>query len=88
MFGFLNWTAWLGLGVGGILGLVLLGFLIAGLFQARSLIRREFTAYFVSPVAYAILVVFLLVTGYAFMQTLGQLTAAGPQGAEYPMQYL
>jgi ABC-type transport system involved in multi-copper enzyme maturation permease subunit len=88
MFGDLNWIAWVGVAVGAALALTLLGFLLVGLFQARSLVRREFTAYFISPVAYAILFIFLLVTGYAFTKTLGQLTAAGPQGAEYPMQYM
>jgi ABC-2 type transport system permease protein len=60
--------------------------LAIGLFRARSLIRREFSAYFVSPIAYAVLVVFLLVTGHLFAVTLGLLTAKGPVGTESPMQ--
>ena len=39
------------LGVAGIVGALVILFLIAGLFGARSLIRREFAAYFLSPVA-------------------------------------
>jgi len=51
-----------------------------------SLIRRDLTAYFVSPVAYAILFVFLCVTGLLFAFTLSQLSAQGPRGVEFPMQ--
>ncbi len=51
-----------------------------------SLIRREFAAYFVSPIAYAVLAVFLTVTGLLFAYTLSQLAAQGPRGVEYPMQ--
>jgi ABC-type transport system involved in multi-copper enzyme maturation permease subunit len=60
--------------------------LAIGLFQARSLIRREFSAYFLSPIAYVVLFVFLLVTGHLFAVTLGLLTASGPVGTESPMQ--
>jgi ABC-2 type transport system permease protein len=60
--------------------------LAIGLFRARSLIRREFSAYFVSPIAYVVLVVFLAVTGHLFAVTLGLLTARGPVGTESPMQ--
>ncbi len=70
--------------VGVAVGLVLLG----GLFGARSLIKREFAAYFFSPIAYVVLVIFLAVTGRLFYLTVEQLTAAGPRGAEYPMQFL
>jgi ABC-type transport system involved in multi-copper enzyme maturation permease subunit len=73
----------------GAIALVLLGvgvFLSAGLFQARSLVRREFGAYFLSPIAYVVLVVFLLVTGHLFYLTLQLLTETGPRGAEFPMQ--
>jgi ABC-2 type transport system permease protein len=59
-----------------------------GLFRARSLIRREFSAYFLSPIAYVVLVVFLFVTGDLFATTLGLLTAKGPVGTESPMQTL
>src|SRR5712692_9460501 len=53
-----------------------------------SLIRREFSAYFLSPIAYVVLAVFLAVTGYLFARTLAQLTAVGPQGIEFPMQMM
>jgi len=61
-------------------------FLAIGLFQSRSLVRREFGAYFLSPIAYVVLVVFLAVTGYLFSMALDKLTAAGPDGIESPMQ--
>jgi ABC-2 type transport system permease protein len=51
-----------------------------------SLIKREFTAYFLSPIAYVVLAVFLLVTGHLFYLTLNQLTETGPRGVEFPMQ--
>jgi ABC-2 type transport system permease protein len=53
-----------------------------------ALIRREFSAYFLSPIAYAALCVFLLVTGYLFTLTLAKLTQPGPGGIEFPMQGL
>src|SRR5437588_12629391 len=53
-----------------------------------SLIRREFAAYFLSPVAYVTLAVFLLVTGHLFYLTMSGLTETGPRGIEYPMQGL
>jgi ABC-2 type transport system permease protein len=53
-----------------------------------SLIRREFTAYFLSPIAYVVLAVFLLVTGHLFYLTLTDLTETGPRGIEFPMQRL
>src|SRR5436309_7167459 len=76
----------------GALGVLLLAaaavavFLLAGLFGARSLIRRELAAYFLSPIAYVVLVVFLAVTGHLFFLTLDQLTNTGPDGVEYPMR--
>src|SRR5207253_1169966 len=63
-------------------------FLLFGLFGARSLIRREFSAYFLSPVAYVVLVVFLAVLGCRFYLTLDQLTTSGPRGTEFPMQFM
>src|SRR5438046_4261948 len=51
-----------------------------------TLIRREFTAYFWSPVAYVVLGVFLLGMGLLFHLTVERLTARGPQGTEFPMQ--
>lgn len=53
-----------------------------------SLIRREFGAYFLSPIAYVVLTVFLAVTGYLFYLTLLQLTARGPHGIEFPLQFM
>jgi ABC-type transport system involved in multi-copper enzyme maturation permease subunit len=63
-------------------------YLSIGLFDARSLIRRELAAYFLSPIAYVVLVVFLAVTGLLFYHTLEQLTARGPRGTEWPMQMM
>lgn len=60
--------------------------LAVGLFHARSLFRREFTTYFISPIAYVVFVVFLLVTGHLFAVTFGLLTTTGPRGTEWPMQ--
>ena len=53
-----------------------------------SLMRREFSAYFLSPIAYVVLAVFLAVTGHLFYLTLMQLTATGPKGVEFPMQFM
>jgi ABC-type transport system involved in multi-copper enzyme maturation permease subunit len=75
-----------GLGALLLLGAVVTLFLLLGLFGARSLVKRELSAYFVSPIAYVVLFVFLAVTGRLFYLTLEQLTASGPRGAEYPMQ--
>src|SRR5215472_3614924 len=76
------------LGVLVLLGLIIGTFLLVGLFKARSLLRREFAAYFLSPIAYVVLVLFLVVTGHLFYLTLEQLTAAGPKGVEFPMQVM
>jgi ABC-type transport system involved in multi-copper enzyme maturation permease subunit len=61
-------------------------YLTVGVFHARSLIRRELAAYFVSPIAYVVFVVFLAVTGHLFYLTLNLLTTSGPKGTEWPMQ--
>jgi ABC-2 type transport system permease protein len=53
-----------------------------------SLVRREFTAYFLSPIAYVMLAVFLLVAGHLFYLALTDLTQTGPRGIEFPMQRL
>jgi ABC-type transport system involved in multi-copper enzyme maturation permease subunit len=66
--------------------LVVLVWLGIGLFQARSLIRREFAAYFVSPIAYVVFFVFLVVTGRLFAHTFDLLTTTGPKGTEWPMK--
>src|SRR5439155_11602952 len=60
--------------------------LTVGLFEARSLVRRELTAYFVSPIAYVVLVVFLFVTGSLFARTFALLSTTGPEGTEWPLQ--
>jgi ABC-type transport system involved in multi-copper enzyme maturation permease subunit len=89
MFANLTSAEWITLGVIGAVAAVALGvagLLCTGLFRARSLIRREFSAYFLSPIAYVVLFFFLLVTGYLFYMTLNLLTATGPKGTEWPMQ--
>ena len=53
-----------------------------------SLLRREFSAYFLSPIAYVVLAVFLVVTGTLFYLTMLQLTARGPRGIYFPMQLM
>src|ERR1022692_821679 len=53
-----------------------------------SLIRREFSAYFYSPIAYVVLAVFLAVTGHLFYLTLEQLTETGPRGISFPMEIM
>jgi len=53
-----------------------------------SLIRREFSAYFFSPIAYVVLFVFLAMTGHLFYLTLEQLTEEGPRGVSYPMELM
>jgi ABC-2 type transport system permease protein len=58
------------------------------MFATLSLIRRELSAYFLSPIAYVILAVFLLITGHLFWLTLLQLTARGPQGVYFPLQLM
>jgi ABC-2 type transport system permease protein len=71
----------------GLLALIGLATAIWGLFDARSLLRRELSAYFLSPIAYVVSMVFLSVTGYLFYHTLDKLTTRGPEGAADPMQY-
>ena len=53
-----------------------------------SLLRREFSAYFLSPIAYVVLAIFLAVMGLLFANTLAALTASGPEGVEFPMQLM
>lgn len=74
------------LGVSALVVLAVLVWLAIGLFNARSLVRREFAAYFVSPIAYVVLVVFLVVTGRLFAITFDLLTTTGPKGTEWPLQ--
>lgn len=54
----------------------------------RSLIRREFTAYFLSPIAYVVMAVLLAVTGLLFTNALDLLTGTNTRGTEFPMQTL
>jgi ABC-2 type transport system permease protein len=51
-----------------------------------SLFRREFSAYFLSPIAYVVFTVFLLLTGVFFFSTVDLLTTDGPEGIRFPMQ--
>ncbi len=74
------------LGVIALVVVIVLAVLAIGMFQARSLIRRELAAYFFSPIAYVVLVVFLVVTGHLFALTFNLLTTTGPKGTEWPMQ--
>lgn len=53
-----------------------------------SLIRREFSAYFFSPIAYVLLFIFMFVTGRCFVWTMEALTASGPRGLSYPMELM
>lgn len=85
MFSHDNLTLALLAGAGAV-ALAVAACLAVGLFEARSLVRRELTAYFVSPIAYVVLVVFLAVTGHLFAVTFHLLTAAGPKGTEWPLQ--
>ncbi|HEY2785338.1 MAG TPA: ABC transporter permease [Fimbriiglobus sp.] len=54
----------------------------------RSLIKREFTAYFLSPIAYVVMAVLLAVTGLLFTNTLDLLIGSSTRGTEFPMQTL
>lgn len=83
-----EWVTLLGLGVGVAIAGIALSVAAVGLFQARSLLRRELAAYFLSPIAYVVLVVFLAVTGYLFSLTVDQLTTTGPEGVEYPLRFM
>src|SRR5947209_2711548 len=83
-----DYIRWGTVGVAGLVALMALMVIAVGLFKARSLLWREFSAYFLSPIAYVVLVVFLAVTGHLFFLTLEQLTASGPKGIEYPMQIM
>ncbi len=70
----------------GFIALLVFIYLGRGLYAARTLLRREFTAYFLSPIAYVLFVVFLAVSGYLFNRTFDLLTTTGPKGTEFPMQ--
>jgi ABC-2 type transport system permease protein len=51
-----------------------------------SLTRREFAAYFTSPIGYVAVFAFLVLTGLLFNLALNLLTEQGPRGVEFPMQ--
>lgn len=53
-----------------------------------SLIRREFGAYFLSPIAYVVLTIFLAATGALFALTVQELTAKDPAGVSTPMEII
>jgi ABC-type transport system involved in multi-copper enzyme maturation permease subunit len=53
-----------------------------------ALIKREFTAYFYSPIAYAIMAVLMAVVGWQFHSTLNLLVTPSTRGTEFPMQTL
>src|SRR3954451_5258043 len=53
-----------------------------------SLLRREFTAYFLGPVGYVAFVLFLIGMGVLFRFHRDVLHAEGPRGIEFPMQGL
>lgn len=73
-----------GLIVAGLIVAAVLVTMAVGMFQARSLVRREFGAYFISPIAYVVLVVFLSVTGWLFGVSFDLLTTTGPEGTDAP----
>ncbi|MEZ6141121.1 MAG: ABC transporter permease [Zavarzinella sp.] len=50
-----------------------------------TLVRREFAAYFQSPIAYVVFTVFLVCMGGLFQTTVDRLTPRGPSGVEFPM---
>ena len=56
-----DYIRWGTLGLAGLVGLLALMVIAVGLFKARSLLWREFSAYFLSPIAYVVLVAFLFV---------------------------
>src|SRR5436309_1343734 len=83
-----EWITLLGLGVALIVGAAGLGWLLLGLFRARSLVRRELSAYFLSPIAYVLFAVFLVLTGYLFSNAVRLLTETGPVGVELPTRLM
>src|SRR5262249_28590955 len=83
-----EWVTLGGLGLAAAFAVAVTAYLAWGLFQARSLVRRELAAYFLSPIAYVVFVVFLAVTGHLFYLALEQLTTSGPQGVEQPLRFM
>ena len=60
----------LAMAAGGVAGLAMLAGIAVSLWKARSLVHKEFFSYFLSPIAYAVLVVFLGVQGWLVAGTL------------------
>lgn len=83
----MNWASVLAMAAGGLVSLALLVPALAALWKARSLVHKEFFSYFLSPIAYAVLVVFLGVHGWLVGGTLDLLLATGPRGVEWPLQH-
>ena len=77
----------LAMAAGGVAGLAMLAGIAVSLWKARSLVHKEFFSYFLSPIAYAVLVVFLGVQGWLVAGTLDLLLASGPRGVEWPLQF-
>jgi ABC-type transport system involved in multi-copper enzyme maturation permease subunit len=82
-----NWIGVLAMAAGGVAGLAMLAGVAVSLWKARSLVHKEFFSYFLSPIAYAVLVVFLGVQGWLVAGTLDLLLASGPRGVEWPLQF-
>ena len=83
-----EWVTLGGLGLAAVLGIAVTLILACGLFEARSLIRRELAAYFLSPIAYVVFFVFLAVTGHLFYLAVEQLTTSGPEGVKEPLRFM
>lgn len=85
--GGLSWVAVVALAAGALASFAMLAAAGMSLWKARSLLHKEFFSYFLSPIAYAVLVVFLGVQGWLVAGTLDLLIASGPRGVEWPLQH-
>ncbi|MFM7111604.1 MAG: ABC transporter permease, partial [Planctomycetota bacterium] len=85
--GGLSWVAVVALAAGALASFAMLAAAGIALWKARSLLHKEFFSYFLSPIAYAVLVVFLGVQGWLVAGTLDLLIASGPRGVEWPLQH-
>jgi ABC-type transport system involved in multi-copper enzyme maturation permease subunit len=83
-----EWVTLAGMAVATVLFCWLLVVIGRGMFEARSLVRRELGAYFRSPIAYVVLVSFLLLTGSLFSLAVDRLTETGPDGIESPVRFM
>jgi gliding motility-associated transport system permease protein len=83
-----EWVTTGALGLGLLIVVIVAAYAAYGLFQARSLVRRELAAYFLSPIAYVVFVVFLAATGFLFAGTVEQMTTSGPEGVEFPLRFM